>query len=137
MRYKVPQKIDMEDRIVGPLTLAQFLYVMIGGMLIYACYQVFIFDNPIVFWVLSVPIAIITVSMAFLKIQEEPFPKFLIHTLLFLTRAKKRVWMKGDTAQFRGKVFLEEKKTIIKEKIDTKAQAKTKLKSAIDIVDKL
>lgn len=136
MRYKVPQKIDMEDRIVGPLTLAQFLYVMVGGMIAYALYQTVFFTNPLLFWVLVIPVGIITVSMAFLKIQEEPFPKFLVHTLLYLTRAKQRVWMKDGITQLGGKVFLEEKKTIVKAKIDTKAEAKTKLKSAIDILDK-
>ena len=35
MRYKVPQNIDMEDRIVGPLTMVQFVIVMIGGMIVY------------------------------------------------------------------------------------------------------
>ena len=31
MRYQVPQFIDVEDKIFGPLTLKQFLYVAGGS----------------------------------------------------------------------------------------------------------
>ena len=31
MQFKVPQFIDMEDKIVGPLTLKQFAYILGAG----------------------------------------------------------------------------------------------------------
>lgn len=137
MRYKVPQKIDMEDRIVGPLTLTQFLYVMIGGMLIYAFYQAFFLTGrQIIFWLLAAPVGLFSTSMAFLKIQEEPLPRFLIHTLLFFTRAKQRVWMKENTNPIQGKIFIDDKKTTVKPRTDTKIEAKEKIKNITDILDR-
>lgn len=136
MRYKVPQKIDMEDRIIGPLTLTQFLYVMIGGMLIYAFYQAFFLTNQqVIFWALSVPVGLFSTSMAFLKVQEEPFPRFLVHALMYLTRAKQRVWMKEETNRVQGKIFIDEKKTTVKAQINTKIEAKEKIKNITDILD--
>lgn len=91
MRYRVPQNIDMEDRIVGPLTMLQFVYLMVGGMIIYLAYLLF---TPTSFWIIAIPVGLFTLSLAFLKVQDQPFPKFLAATLLFLIRPKARVWAK-------------------------------------------
>ena len=96
MRYKVPQNIDMEDRIVGPLTMVQFVIVMIGGMIVYVSYLLF---TPTSFWFIAIPVALVTLSLAFLKINDQHFPKFAGSTLLFLTRPKSRVWQKNESHQ--------------------------------------
>ncbi len=96
MRYKVPQNIDMEDRIVGPLTMVQFVIVMAGGMLVYLCYTLF---TPTTFWIAALPIALVTLTFAFVKVNDQPFPKFAAATLLFLTRPKSRVWQKETGAE--------------------------------------
>lgn len=93
MRYKVPQNIDMEDRIVGPLTMVQFVIVMVGGMLVYLTYTLF---TPGTFWFAAIPIALVTLTLAFVKVNDQPFPKFLAATVLFLVRPKNRVWQKED-----------------------------------------
>ncbi|MBI2589855.1 PrgI family protein [Candidatus Berkelbacteria bacterium] len=96
MRYRVPQNIDMEDRIIGPLTMAQFVYLMLGGMIIYVSYLLFI---PPVFFAIAFGVGILTLSMTFLKIQDQPFPKFIAATLLYLVKPKQRTWQKDPTLQ--------------------------------------
>lgn len=96
MRYKVPQNIDMEDRIVGPLTMVQFVTVMIGGMIVYVSYLLF---TPTSFWIIAIPVTMATLALAFLKVNDQPFPKFLAATLLFLVRPKNRVWQKTDSGE--------------------------------------
>lgn len=96
MRYRVPRNIDMEDRIVGPLTMSQFIYVATGSIIIYVLYKAYFIDNPTVFYIGSIPVAIIFTSMAFLKVQEEPFPKFIVSTILFFAKPKRRVWHKDN-----------------------------------------
>ncbi len=86
----------MEDRIVGPLTMVQFVTVMVGGMIIYLSYLLF---TPTSFWIIAVPVGLATLALAFLKINDQPFPKFLAATLLFLVRPKNRVWQKTDAAE--------------------------------------
>ena len=93
MRYKVPQNIDMEDRIVGPLTMVQFVTVMVGGMLVYVSYLLF---TPTTFWFAAIPLALVTIAFAFLRVNDQPFPKFAAASLLFLVRPKSRIWQKSN-----------------------------------------
>ncbi len=95
MQFKVPQNIDLEDKIIGPLTMIQFLYVLIGGMLDYVLLQTVFPKNVPLFLVLALPIAVFTLSMAFLKINDLPFPKFIQGAILFLVLPKRRVWHKN------------------------------------------
>ncbi|MBU2634752.1 MAG: PrgI family protein, partial [Nanoarchaeota archaeon] len=39
MRIKIPQGVTKEDKLVGPLTLKQFLYVLGGASVIFIAYQ--------------------------------------------------------------------------------------------------
>lgn len=84
----------MEDRIVGPLTMLQFVYLLIGGMIIYVSWMLF---DLALFTIIAVPVGFFTLCMAFLKVQDQPFPKFIAATLLFLTKPKARVWQKEPT----------------------------------------
>ncbi len=93
MRYKVPQNIDMQDRIVGPLTLIQFMYLLIGGAICYALFQ--ILSLPI-FVILALPVAIFTLALAFFKIQDQPFSKFIGAALGYFLKPKNLVWRKKD-----------------------------------------
>lgn len=98
MQYKVPQKIDMEDKIVGPLTLTQFLYLMGGGMIIYIALNT---ASVGVFFLISIPVAMISLSLAFLKIQDQPFAKFIVSLLYYFFMPRERIWRKNlDTEKF-------------------------------------
>lgn len=94
MQYKVPQNIDMQDKIIGPLTMAQFLYVLVGGMIDYVLLQSLFRQHAFLFVVIATPIALFALAMAFLKINDVPFPKFFQAAALFLVSPKVRVWHK-------------------------------------------
>lgn len=92
VQFKVPQNIDLEDKIVGPLTLIQFLYVISGGIIIYLLFLTL--GSTFLFWVLAVPIAAIALALAFLKIQEQPLSHFIKAGLMYLGRPKVRIWQR-------------------------------------------
>ncbi|HEY1074086.1 MAG TPA: PrgI family protein [Patescibacteria group bacterium] len=92
MQFKVPQNIDMADRIVGPLTLIQFLYLLIGGLIVYTLFSVIAPVNTVLFVVTAGPIALLTLALTFLKVQDQPFPRFALAFILFLFSPKMRVW---------------------------------------------
>ena len=93
MRFKVPQNIDIEDRILGPLTMVQFIYAVIGGGICYVIYTVV----PAPFsYVLISPIALFVFCLIFVKINERPFIIFLVSMLQFNMTPKQRVWRHGD-----------------------------------------
>lgn len=95
MRFKVPQNIDMPDRILGPLTMLQFIYAVIGGGAAYVCYVSL--PSPIGL-LLAVIVALFTVAMIFVKVNERPFSNFLLSALKFFTTPRQRIWHKGGGA---------------------------------------
>lgn len=95
MQFKVPQNIDMEDKLVGPLTLIQFLYVLGGGISIYVLFNL-IFTYKLLFFVLAIPIALVALGLAFLKIQEQPLSHFIKVGLQYLSKPKLRFWKKEE-----------------------------------------
>lgn len=90
MRFKVPQNIDMQDRIIGPLTMIQFIYAVVGGGL---CYGIYMSGIPkTISVVIIVPIALFVAAMIFLKINERPFLDFFFSILEFSSSPRQRVW---------------------------------------------
>ena len=92
MQFKVPQNIDLEDKIVGPLTLIQFLYLLAGGVIDYLLFLSL--KGSYIFWVLAVPVSILALALAFLKIQDQPLSYFIKAGLIYLQRPKKRLWLR-------------------------------------------
>jgi len=62
-QYQVPQFITVEDKIIGPLTIKQSLYVGAAGLLILGLYQIFV---GFVFYFLAILVGAIGASLAFL-----------------------------------------------------------------------
>ena len=91
MRYKVPHHIDMQDRIIGPLTMIQFIEAVIGGGLAYVC----ISGIPGFFGkLLGIVIGLLTLAIVFIKINERPFISFLQSLIQFIVNPKQRSWHK-------------------------------------------
>lgn len=92
MRFEVPQFIDIEDKIFGPLTFKQFIYVAGGGGLCYGVYRLL----PLYFAIpLILAIALLAWALAFYKINNQPFIKIGQAFIVFLTKNKLYVWQKG------------------------------------------
>ncbi len=89
VRYKVPQNIDMQDRIIGPLTMIQFLYAVVG---LGFCYGIYMTVPSPISVVLIVPGAMLTVALVFIKINERPFLDFLLAAVQFMSNPKQRIW---------------------------------------------
>lgn len=89
MQFLVPQNIDLEDKVIGPLTLRQFIYLLIGGMIDYGLFQVF---DTSLFVLIAMPISIFWIAMAFIKVQEQSFGTFLMNFFLYTRKPKVRRW---------------------------------------------
>jgi hypothetical protein len=89
MQFQVPQFIETEDKIVGPLTLTQFLYLAGGFLLCFALYFVLKFF----IWIMVVLIVgAISISFAFIKINGKPFSKILFSAINFYLKPQVYVW---------------------------------------------
>jgi hypothetical protein len=89
--FLVPQFIDVESKIIGPITTRQFLIMMVAGMLDFIFYKLFYFNTFIVIAVLLTGIFAIA---AFLKINGMPFHFFFLNLIQTLRRASLRIWGK-------------------------------------------
>lgn len=96
MQFQVPQNIDLEDKIVGPMTLTQFLYVLGGGLIDYILFQSLGQNNFTLFAVLAIPIGLVALALAFLKIQDQPLSHFVTSGLAYLSKPKLRLWQRTE-----------------------------------------
>lgn len=88
-QYQVPQFITVEDKVIGPFTIKQSLYLGAGAILITIIRQIL---QPFLFWPISILIAAFAASLAFLKINEQPFPVVLKNSFFFLIRPRMFMW---------------------------------------------
>lgn len=92
MRFIVPQFIDIEPKIIGPITPRQFILLIIGGGTIFFCYKIFSFWT---FLIITLFFLIpIFGAFTFLKINGRPFHYFVLSFLQFLKRPSLRIWQK-------------------------------------------
>jgi hypothetical protein len=94
MRFQVPQFIEVEDKIFGPLTLKQFLYLAGSGGLIFIIYS--FIGNLFITILFVIPIAGIGLALAFYKINNKPFIFVLEAALKYYFSEKLYIWRKKE-----------------------------------------
>jgi hypothetical protein len=88
-QFTVPQFIDVEPKIIGPITTRQFLIFLAAGLMIFLTYKLFDFTA---FVLISVLIFAIAGTFAFLKINGRPFHFFVLSLIQTVKKPKLRVW---------------------------------------------
>lgn len=97
MRFQVPQFIEVEDKIFGPLTLKQFIYLAGGAGLSFTLYRAlgsFIFS--------VIPIILVmafSISLAFYKINNKPFINVVEAAFKYFFSSKLYIWKKEDNVK--------------------------------------
>lgn len=93
-QFTVPQFIDVEDKIIGPITVRQFIIMLVTVLLIAACFKLFDFA---LFLLLSIVLFSVGCIFAFVKINGAPFHYFSLNLVQTLKKPRLRVWRKDDT----------------------------------------
>lgn len=123
MQYKIPQNVRIEDKIVGPLTLRQLIYLGIGGGISYAIYVTLARTYFIEVWLPPTAFtALLTLAFTFVKINGIPFAKWLLLIIEYMYNPKKRTFMMGAGDTYEATLFAKEKKKVKKEEKMTKAE---------------
>ncbi len=93
MRFQVPQFIEIEDKIVGPLTLKQFLYLAGSvGMSIIA----YRFLPLIVAIIVIACVGSLGMALAFFKYNNKPFIDLLESGVQYYLGEKLYIWKKKE-----------------------------------------
>ncbi len=91
MKHEVPQFIDVKDKVIGPLTFEQFIYLLGGAALAYMSYRFIV--APFGF-VMAAGIGGLAAALAFYKVNNRPFIDFLASFISYQTKGKIYSWKK-------------------------------------------
>lgn len=91
-QFVVPQFIDVESKIFGPITVRQFVISLFGGLFVVIAYKSFDTGLFIISFLL---IAVAVFAFGFLKVNGRPFHKFLTSFFTAISRPGVRVWKPG------------------------------------------
>jgi len=116
MLFNIPQFVDKEDKIVGPLTAKQLGWLFAGGGILLILYSFLDFSG---FILAAIPVIGIVGALAFYRPYNQPLISFLFSSVKFVFRPKMYIWDRlPDIIK-------------IQKKIDTKKISTPKNKAAV------
>ncbi len=137
----VPQFIESEDKILGPITVRQFGILFVGGILIFIAYKLFDFA---VFIFVGLLILVTFGLLAFFKVNGRPVHYFLFNVGETMQRPSLRVWrrdvdrstvsaIKAEQREYM-RIFEEEKQAIADDVVTKKPRASEQRLSEIALL---
>lgn len=91
-QFVVPQFLDVEPKIIGPITLRQFL-IMVGVIVAeFLVYRIFLSLIPML--AVGIPIAALGAAFAFGKVNGQPLHFIVLNVVQTVKKPAKRVWDK-------------------------------------------
>ena len=93
--YKVPQDVEADDKLLGPFSFRQFLYLMAAfglGMLAFALFQIF----PLLA-AIPIPFALFFIILALPIKKDQPMETYLAALLSFYFKPNRRFWIPGQS----------------------------------------
>ncbi len=93
-RFVVPQFIDSEDKILGPVTTRQFVILMITAFVEFSAFKLLSFTT---FLIVGIPFFLFAAILAFVKVNGQPFHFFLLNLIQTFGKPGLRVWDKRLT----------------------------------------
>ncbi len=89
--YKVLQDIEAEDKLLGPLSLRQFIYAGIAAVCLYLCYF-FITHGAAFLIVFLLPVALLGGFLAFPWGKDQPTEIWALAKVRFMIKPRRRIW---------------------------------------------
>jgi hypothetical protein len=90
-QFQTPQFLEVENKIIGPLTLKQFFYLAAAAAFSFIFYFVL---QTWLWFLLTAIVGSLAVSMAFVKYNGQPLPKIVSRAFGFFWKPKFYVWQR-------------------------------------------
>lgn len=93
-QYKVPQDVEADDKLLGPFSFRQFVYLLIAGILValgVALFQIF----PLLA-IIPLPPVLLLVALALPLKKDQPMETYLAAVVSYYTKPRIRTWMSGQ-----------------------------------------
>ena len=91
MRYQVPQFVDIEDQIIGPLTLKQFLMYVVAVMVLV---PVYLLSDLSLFITIMIPVLGVAAAFAHLKINGKSLFFTINAAIEFFLKGQLYIWQR-------------------------------------------
>lgn len=88
--YKVPQDVEAEDKLIGPFSFRQFIYLIIvagAGFVAFILAQIFV---PLI--IIPLPIILLFGALALPLRKDQPMETYLLAVVRFYIKPKRRMW---------------------------------------------
>lgn len=118
--YKVPQDVESEDKIIGFLSLKQFIFVLVMIASLWMCWV--LAKIQMLLGVIPLPIALVSGILGLYQRKDQPIEVYLASWLRFKTKTRTRKW---DQEGLENRVIITAPKVI--EKNYTKGLTKTQV----------
>jgi hypothetical protein len=92
MQYQVPQFIEVEDKIFGPFTLKQFIYLAGGAGLSFVVYE--LLSSLVLAFIPIIVIMAFSAALAFYKVNNKPFIYVVEAAFKYMMSTKLYIWKK-------------------------------------------
>ena len=94
MRYQVPQFVDIEDKIIGPFTLKQFITYVVAVMLLV---PVYLASDLSLFITVALPTLGLAALFAHFKLHGKSLFTVISQAITFFTRGQLFIWRRTST----------------------------------------
>lgn len=106
MRFQVPQFIDIEDKIFGPFTFKQFIYLAGGAGSAYAVWRLLPHFIAIL---IALPLLGVALALTFYKVNGKPFIDILQAWFGYTIKSKLFIWKQRHPKKMKEKKAIEVK----------------------------
>ncbi len=110
MRYQVPQFIEVEDRIFGPLTLKQFIYLTGGAGLSFTLWR---FLPLFIAFIFIIPVISLSIGLAFYKVNNRPLLTTIEYGISYFFGKKLYLWEASKRVPKKAKNIKSTKDSVI------------------------
>ena len=132
--YKVIQDIEAEDKLLGPLTLKQFIFAIISAGFIFVAFMIVSKTGLIYLAIPFLPFIIVSGVLAAPLSKDQPTDLWLAARIRFLLKPRKRIW---DQSGIKELVTITVPKKEIKQltKNLSQGEVKSRLEALADTLD--
>ncbi|OYW83689.1 hypothetical protein B7Z17_05330, partial [Candidatus Saccharibacteria bacterium 32-49-10] len=96
--YKVPQDVEAEDKLIGPFSFRQFIYIIVAFMAgLIGWFLSRIFIGLII---IPMPIVLFFLLIALPLKKDQPMETYLTAVVRFFMKPRRRIWEPEGTIEF-------------------------------------
>ncbi len=115
MQFVVPQFIEVESKVIGPISVRQFIILLFSAGIVFIWYSIF---STVIFVILGLITLAIGGVFAFAKVNSQPFHAFALSLIQTLQRPRLSLWHREINQQVIVKMTRKDRKDKSNKKLE-------------------